>query len=542
MAGREELDEPAFMLATEPPTLEQRRLALAVVAVVFAAFGIAVVIGLTAPFALIPVRIDAFVPVLAAILFVNDFITATLLLGQFSIIRSRALLVIAAAYFFTGLMAISFALTFPGVFSPTGLLGAGLQSSAWIYNFWHYGFPAAAIVYAALRGADGANNVSPGSTRSAIWWSVAIVISLVCGLTWLATAGEELLPHLFLDSIHPTPLARIVTSTNTFICALALALLYTRRRSVLDLWLMVVLCAWFTELALLDVLLFPRFTFGFYAGRGFSLVTSIVVLVVLLAEMTRLYARLAGSNISLQRERDNKLMNVEAITSSISHEIKQPLTAIEANGSAALLFLAHVPPNLCEVREGLSEIVSEGRRAREILDGIRALFGSADQERSPINVNEIILEALHILRGELKEHGIIARTELSLELPIVMGHEGQLREVIINLVRNAIEAMRTIKDRSRMVRVMTQLDGRDSITVAVQDAGPGIEPEQLERIFDAFVTTKPQGMGLGLAICRMIAERHGGQLSVRSDKKGGGALFQFILPLKSAAGATAVPH
>src|SRR5579871_6432472 len=130
-AGRE-TEETEFMLATVPPTSEQRRLALVIVTALFAVFATTVAIGLTSPLALIPVRIDAFVPVLAALLFVNDFITAALLFGQFSIIRSRALLVIANGYLFTGLMAVVFALTFPGQFSATGLLGAGLQTSAWI--------------------------------------------------------------------------------------------------------------------------------------------------------------------------------------------------------------------------------------------------------------------------------------------------------------------------------------------------------------------------------------------------------------------------
>ena len=140
----------------------------------------------------------------------------------------------------------------------------------------------------------------------------------------------------------PSPLARILTSINTFTCVLALALLYSRRRSVLDLWIMVVLCAWTTELALLDVLLFSRFTFGFYVGRG--LITSVAVLIVLLQETIKLYARLARSNLLLERERDNKLMNMQATVAAIAHEVKQPLTRITTGGNAAQRFLKMVPP------------------------------------------------------------------------------------------------------------------------------------------------------------------------------------------------------
>ena len=117
------------------------------------------------------------------------------------------------------------------------------------------------------------------------------------------------------------------------------------------------------------------------------------------------------------------------------------------------------------------------------------------------------------------------------ELPLVMGHRGQLQEVLLNLVRNAIEAMDAVKDGSRVLQVRTERHGRDEIVVAVEDSGPGIDPKKLDGIFDAFVSTKPQGMGLGLAICRMIIERHGGQLSASSDGKNG-ALFEFVLPIK----------
>jgi signal transduction histidine kinase len=537
LAIREVSDEPEFALATELPTSGQRRLALAVAVVVFAVFAVAVTIGLTAPFAHVPVRIDGFVPALTTMFFVNDAITAVLLFGQFSIIRSRALLVLANGYLFTALMAIPFALTFPGAFSPNGLLGAGVQSSAWIYNFWHYGFPVAAIAYAILIG-DRTNNVSRASMRSAIGWGVAIVISLVYGLTWLATTGSALLPSLMMDSIHPNPLARIVTSANTLTCVFALALLYRRRRSVLDLWIMVVLCAWITELALLDVLLFSRFTFGFYVGRGFSLVTSVVVLVVLLAETTRLYSRLARSNVSLQRERDNRLMNLEAMASSIAHEVRQPLTAIVANGDAGLLFLGQAPPNIDAVRSIMSDIVADGHRASEVFDSIRALFGHPGQEKQAIDVNQVALGVLNNLQGNLKEHDVATHTELRTELPLVMGHKGQLEEVIFNLIRNAIEAMDTIEQRDRVLRVSTDHHGEDAIVVSVENSGPGIDPQKADSIFDAFVTTKSHGMGLGLAICRMIIEHHDGELSVSSGNKTG-TLFRFILPIKSLPGSSA---
>jgi signal transduction histidine kinase len=319
--------------------------------------------------------------------------------------------------------------------------------------------------------------------------------------------------------------------------AIALAVLWRRRYSVLDYWLMLVVCALIAEQILVAVFSSERFSLGFYAGRAFSLVTSIVVLGVLLAETSSLYARLARSNTTLERERDNKLMSVEAITASIAHEVRQPLAAIAANGSAALRFLGRTPPELGDARASLNAIIGDSHRASEVFDSIRTLFRNVDHGRQPVDLNEVTFDVLQSLRGELKEHGVITRTELTSELPLIDGHKGQLQQVLFNLVRNALEAMDATADRSRMLGIKTELHGGDAISVAVNDSGPGIDPKRLDSIFESFVTTKPHGMGLGLAICRTIIERHGGKLSVLSDGTSG-ALFQFVLPIGSTVKAS----
>ena len=235
--------------------------------------------------------------------------------------------------------------------------------------------------------------------------------------------------------------------------------------------------------------------------------------------------------VTLERERDNRLLNIEAITASIAHEVRQPLGAIATNGNAARRFLDTAPPDLGEVRTILDKIISESRRASEVFDSISALFRKVDQNRLSVDVNKMILEVLQSLRGELKDYGVTARIELASELPLVGGHQGQLRLVIFNLFHNAIEAMDTMTNRDRVLQVRTNLHGRNAVIVSIEDSGPGIDPKQLNRIFDAFVTTKAHGMGLGLAICRMIVQRHGGQLSALSDGKKG-AQFQFVLPIE----------
>src|SRR5262249_9342381 len=161
-----------------------------------------------------------------------------------------------------------------------------------------------------------------------------------------------------------------------------------------------------------------------------------------------------------------------------------------------------------------------------------ALFGKGNQERQQVELNELILGALQSSRKELEDHGVETRLELATKLPLVDGHRRQLEEVMLNLVHNAIEAMDGTTDCDRVLRVRTELNGHDAIAVAVRDSGPGIDPKRIDSIFGAFFTTKPHGMGLGLAICRMIIEHHGGQLTALSDGKNG-SLFQFVLPVES---------
>jgi signal transduction histidine kinase len=253
-----------------------------------------------------------------------------------------------------------------------------------------------------------------------------------------------------------------------------------------------------------------------------------------ITDLRRTELALREAVITLEGERDNKLMNIEVVTASIAHEVRQPLAAIAINGSAALRFLERVPFDIDEVRAILNRMTGDCHRVSEVFDTIRALFRRVDQKRQPTVVNEIALDVLQSMREELTDHGVTTETELAPELQRVDGHRNQLRQVIFNLIHNAIESMDNTMDRSRVLRVITKSHGPDAIIVAVEDSGPGIDPRRLDSIFDPFITTKPDGMGLGLAICRMIVERHGGNLSALSDGKNG-ARFQLVLPVRPAS-------
>lgn len=419
--ARDELDESSVSLATLPPTPAERQLALAVAAILLVIFAV------TVPFASTPLpEIDAFIPAVQSSIIVTDLITAVLLFAQFSGTRSRALLALASGYLFTALMVLPHMLTFPGAFAPAGLLGAGLQTTVWLYIFWHLGFPIAVCGYVWLRTIDSGAGAGPESLQGAIGWSVAIVVALACGLTLLTTVGHDLLPRIFLDRTRFSPLSDYFAVFNLAIGLAALVVLVYFQRSILDLWLIIVIVAWLAEHVFVAILTSARFELGWYAGRVYSLITATVVLVAMLAEITGLYARLARSNLLLRQERNSTLMSMEALTASVAHEVRQPLTAISVSGSSALRFLGHSPPDLAEVEASLNRMIDDSHRASDIFDSVRTLFRRTVPEERTVDVNEIVLETLRALKPELDQAGIGSTVALTAELPPVKGHRGQL--------------------------------------------------------------------------------------------------------------------
>jgi signal transduction histidine kinase len=524
MMTHSESDGAETWLVNLPASPRQSRISFLVAIALIAG------LGATAPFADLQLpRLDAFIPATEIAVIITDFITAALLFSQARIYHSRAVLAVASGYLFTALIVIPHVLTFPGAFAPTGLLRAGPQTTGWLYTFWHLAFPSSMLVYACLKDEKLTEPVTQTSNPFAVRWSVATVIILVCGLTWLAIAGDPFLPPVFLDATHLSPFARYVLTFEALICVLAFALVLRKRRSVLDQWLMVVALAFFSELVINGLLISGRFTLGWYVSRIFSICTSTIVLVVLLSETTRLYGRLARSNAMLLREKKNRLMNLEALAASIAHEVRQPLTSIVMSGSALQRFLSDTPPKLEKAHITADRIIAAGHRASQILDDIRKLFGTDERTQDPVDVNALTLTALRAFDSDLKKHNIATRVELKAELPQIVGHSGQLQEVLVNLIQNAIDAMDMVDDDRRILRVKTEYYGNNAIRVEIEDTGPGIDPKKSDSIFDAFFTTKPHGMGLGLAICRMIIERHGGQLVVSSADPHG-AIFCIILP------------
>jgi signal transduction histidine kinase len=513
-----------FVLAALPPSQRQIRLALGIVVTLVVAF------GATAPFVTTQLpRVDAFIPALETAIVFADLTTSALLFAQFSIVRRSALLILAIGYLFTGLIVISHALSFPGAFAPTGLLGGGPQTTAWLYHLWKVSLPVAVIAYVLLKDAPRGKSMPQRSTVVVIGWSVATVIAMVCGLTWIASAGERFLPKIV--NVGGATVARhLVGGLDMSLIAVALALLWLRRRSVLDLWLMVMCCTLLLEISMAIMLADTRYSLGFYASRFYALVATIFVLLVLLSETTILYAHLARSMMRQRGERDARQTAMDAVAASIAHEINQPLGAIVANGNAGLRWLARDKPDLDEVSAALKRIVDNGHRMSERIGGIRTMFKKDAHGRLLLGANDLVREVLAMVDLDLRNQRVSVTTDLCNNLPQLLADRGQLHQVFVNLIMNAIEAMGSVTDRARVLRIKSDISPESSdVVITVEDTGMGIADKDKDRIFEPFFTTKSTGTGIGLSICRSIIESHGGNLRASANKPYG-TIFQVTLP------------
>jgi PAS domain S-box-containing protein len=767
-------------LLSLPPTRRQTRWAIAVAVCQVAAF------ALVAPFARIQLaEINAFIPAFEGFIFVTDLVTSVLLFSQFAMYRLRALLVLACGYLFSALMIIPHALTFPGAFSPTGLLGAGLQTTASLYWFWHLLFPMALLGYGLLRNEKSDPGPAEPSLLAVVVGSVALVLALACGLTLLATAGNNYLPVLFSDRVGFTPEARLAAASTMLLSASAVAVLWLRGRSLLDQWLIIVALAALLEMALGSIFVSGRFSLGFYAGRLFSLFTSTIVLVVLLVETMRFHAnvarskerkirRLVDANIlgicisnlegaiieaneaflrmlqysredvvsrrlrwtdltpaewreqnersvaelhstgafhpvekeyfrkdgsrvpvlvggalfeksgnegvifaldlterkraeealrrdeawlaqaqrlshtgtwvsdgttratlywseecyriwgfdqaqglpsredmwgrihpddrerlwgqvqeAIREHRDffgefrillpdgtvkyleanahhqfsplgallqvictsvdvterkraqderERLRQLEAdlahinrvsmmgeLAASLSHELLHPIATARNNARAGMRFLEMNPPNLDEAREALACVVRDADRAKDVIGRMRDHIKKAPPRKECFGLHEAVNEVIVMVQSAIAKNGISVSTRLMDGLVPVQGDRVQLQQVLVNLILNAVEAMSSIEDGTRELSIRTEQSQTGGILVAVHDSGPGIDPVNLERVFEPFYTTKTSGIGMGLSICQTIINGHGGRLWMSANEPRG-AVFQFTLP------------
>jgi signal transduction histidine kinase len=226
----------------------------------------------------------------------------------------------------------------------------------------------------------------------------------------------------------------------------------------------------------------------------------------------------------------NRVTTMGELSASIAHEVMQPITAAVTNAHAALHWLRTQPPDLEEIRQALGRVVKEGNRATDVIGRIRALIKKAPPRKDGLAINEAILEVIALTRGEVVKNGVSVQTQLAEGLPRIQGDRVQLQQVILNLIINAVQAMSGVSEGSRELLIGTGKDASGGVLVAVQDSGPGLNPDSSDRLFDAFYTTKPGGMGMGLTICRSVVEAHGGRIWASRNARPG-ATVQFTLPV-----------
>jgi C4-dicarboxylate-specific signal transduction histidine kinase len=227
-----------------------------------------------------------------------------------------------------------------------------------------------------------------------------------------------------------------------------------------------------------------------------------------------------------------RVMTMGELAASIAHEVNQPLAAVVTNANACLRWLAGPTPNMEEAREAAGRIIRDGKRASDVIGRIRALVKKSATEQARLDINEVMQEVIGLIQSEIHKSGVVLRMELAADLPRVLGDRVQLQQVILNLMMNGIEAMRGVTDRSRELVIRSCPYESDKVLVAVRDSGVGLQSESMEHLFRAFFTTKPKGMGMGLAVSRSIVENHGGKLWA-SPNDGPGMTFEFALPVEA---------
>jgi len=533
VAGRgkgEEVPQEHIGLFDTPPSRRELQLALAALAALFAAFFLVLPVSDTRAIEIVP-----FTPVVDAVVCTGELIIATMLFAQAAIFRSRALAMLASGFVYAGLMLIPHALTSPGAFAPHGLFDAGPSATGWSMIFRRYGLPIAIFAYVILRKGD-APQADRRSPRAAAWAGAALMLALASA--FVAIEGREWLPQIFVDRTttnHVT--VTFVIAVNLIVAATALGVLFVNRRSVLDLWLLVLLVGWMVQSSL-NLFVHSRTTVGFYGVFLIVFFSHLFVLYALIEESNRLYARLALSTAARDRERETRMMSMDAVATAISHEVGQPLTAVALNARASLNFLTRSPPDIEMATRTLEDVIDAGQRTFDVIKGIRATFIREAESLTEFSLDQLVRETASLLAKEF------AARKISLELALdetqspILANRVQIQRVLVNLLTNMTEADGASGRVDRRVAIRSATLDDENALLEISDTGTGFAAGQLDRIFDPLFRVGSARTGLGLSLSRSIVDEHGGRLWASQDDDLG-TIFHLTLPKRGRPAALA---
>jgi signal transduction histidine kinase len=505
-----------------------------------------VLVGLlvVAVLAILPVRdvhvglIPSYVPVIDAIMCLGDLITASLLFAQASVFSSRALTVLAATYVYMALILIPHALTFPGAFSPDGF-GWAFNASPWLSIVRRSVFPLATLAYVRFKRAEAAQPPQAPRPAAPIFASVLAAVVLAAAAVLLSATAQLWLPPFFAkgSSLFQGN-STAYESAELALFVVAAIVLFRARSSVLDLWLLVSFAGWLMASGLI-LTLKGQYTVGWYWLYAVLLFSHLVVMFALLAESNLLYARLALAVAARGREREARLMSIDAVAVAIAHEVGQPLTAVNLQAKSGLNWLSRRPPNVEKAVGSLRAIIEAANRTGDVVNSFRGMFAKRPGVAVELSLNELVRETVSLLARELAGANVSLQLSLDEGLPPVLADRVQMQRVLLNLFTNAIEALAATRDRPRRISVVSSPLGAHDVLLEVSDNGSGLAPEEAEPIFEAFHTTKPTGSGVGLSLCRTIVSAHGGSLWATPGEPHG-ATFHLQLP-RGDQPATTIP-